>query len=92
MKHHIVKSIYGTLFGVSGALSLVLLTGAIGDIIEKYWYRNNWREFYTKRTIHRQIIIPSLIGGILGFSYGYTGKPMVTNLHILIQSIRENKK
>ena len=92
MTHHIVKSIYGTLFGASGALSLVLLTGAIGDIIEKYWYRNSWREFYTQRTIHRQILIPSLVGGIIGFSYGYTGKSIVNNFHILIQRIRENKK
>jgi hypothetical protein len=91
MNLQIVKSVYGTLFGITGALSLVLLTGTISDIIEKKFYYNRYREFDTRSLIKKQIIIPSLIGGLIGFLYGYTGKPFVENFSILIQKRGENK-
>ena len=67
MNNILVKSTNGLFFGALTSLSAVLLTNT--------YYKRNYDTFYNYFKI--KSYIPAILGGLVGFSFGYTGKPLI---------------
>ena len=67
MNNILVKSTNGFFFGALTSLSAVLLTNA--------YYNRNYDTFYNYFKI--KSYIPAIFGGLVGFSFGYTGNPLI---------------
>ena len=67
MNNILVKSTNGFFFGAITSLSAVLLTNT--------YYKRNYDTFYNYLKI--KSYIPAILGGLVGFSFGYTGKPLI---------------
>ncbi len=69
MNNILVKSINGIIFGALTSISATLLTNA--------YYKKKFSTVYD--FFKMKTYAPALLGGLLGFSYGYTGLPLIYN-------------
>jgi hypothetical protein len=65
----LVKSTNGIIFGAMMSISATLLTNA--------YYNKQFSTVYDFFKI--KSYVPALLGGLLGFSFGYTGRPLIYN-------------
>ena len=67
MNNILIKSTNGIVFGALTSLCAVLLTNC--------FYKKKYDTFYNYYKINSYI--PAIFGGFVGFSFGYTGKPLI---------------
>ena len=69
MNNILVKSTNGIVFGTMTSIAATLLTNA--------YYKKQFSTVYDFFKI--KSYLPALLGGLIGFSYGYTGRPLINN-------------
>ena len=69
MNNVLVKSTNGIVFGAMTSIAATLLTNA--------YYKKKFSTVYDFFKI--KSYVPALLGGLIGFSYGYTGRPLINN-------------
>jgi hypothetical protein len=67
MNNILVKSTNGLVLGALTSLSAVLITNS--------FYKKDYDTFYNYFKI--KSYIPAMFGGLVGFSLGYSGKPLI---------------
>ena len=77
------------MYGVAGSISLICIMGAYYNTIDK-WVNKDYPNITIKKIIVKTLILPGVIGGAIGFSYGFTNKTLLENMWLVKHSL-ENR-